>query len=67
MFCFACISFLCSTISRQELRAELALLVNAFQEKSKSLNDQLARAASKRAGLEADRAAVGKSYAEGMR
>lgn len=62
-----CFLFFVLTISRQELRTELALLVKAFQEKSKSLNDQLAWAASERAGLEADRAAVGKSYAEGMR
>lgn len=51
----------------QEVRTELSRLMKAFREKSNSLSDRLAEAASERAALEASRASVEKSHAEGIR
>ncbi|CAN0015590.1 unnamed protein product [Pylaiella littoralis] len=51
----------------QEMRRELSLLVNAFQEKSKSLSNRLTEVASEKAALECSRTSVGNAYAEGIR
>ena len=54
-------------MTRQELRKGLSLLVNDFRDKSRSLSDRLAEAATDRAALQASRAFTSNAHAESIR
>ncbi|CAM9572833.1 unnamed protein product [Ectocarpus sp. 4 AP-2014] len=51
----------------QEMRAELSVLIDAFQQKSESLSNRLTEAAAEKAALECSRTSLGNSHAEGIR
>ncbi|CAN0055043.1 unnamed protein product [Ectocarpus fasciculatus] len=49
------------------MRAELSVLIDAFEEKSKSLSNRLTEASVEKAALECSRTSLGNSHAEGIR
>ncbi|CAB1096055.1 unnamed protein product [Ectocarpus sp. CCAP 1310/34] len=51
----------------QEMRAELSVLIDAFQQKSESLSNRLTEVAVEKAALECSRTSLGSSHAEGIR
>ncbi|CBJ32090.1 conserved unknown protein [Ectocarpus siliculosus] len=51
----------------QEMRAELSVLIDAFQQKSESLSNRLTEAAAEKAALECSRTSLRNSHAEGIR